>query len=200
MRQSITAACTARHLRHTDSIRCEFLRSSSQRVSAALRSIRKQCSATFKTLLQHWSQMPSPSCNFCIWQLQHCFEIDASSPAHQRFCLKRTVMSAPEDGSDSVHHLHVLHRWLNMHTPWTISLAGRLIPPAPRGILPTPQSWHRAPRHGSQPRRRQGYRRPWAPVAGGVLWLLPAGPRGAQDLGRWSPASSSPVIKTQMGW
>ena len=87
-----------------------------------------------------------------------------------------------------------------MHTPWVISLAARLIPSTPRGVLPNPQPWHRAPRGGSQPRRGQGHRGSRGPVAGGMLlWLLPAGPWRAQDLGWGSPTPSSPVSTTTDG-
>ena len=87
-----------------------------------------------------------------------------------------------------------------MHTPWTISLAARLIPSTPGGVVPTPKPWHRAPRGGSQPRRGQGHRGSRGPVAGGMLlWLLPAGPWRAEDLGWGSPTPSSPVSTTTDG-
>ena len=89
----------------------------------------------------------------------------------------------------------------NGRVPWSVSMATRLIPPAPWGILPTPQAWHRAPREGTQPRSWQGDRGCRAPVAGRMLLcmlcLLPARSRGAEDLGRGCPPPSSPVVRNK---
>lgn len=85
----------------------------------------------------------------------------------------------------------------SMFVPGTISMATRRIPPTPWGVLPTPQAWDRAPREGSHPGSWQGDRGRWASVTGGVLLcmlsLLPAGTRGAEDLGWRTPTSSSPA-------
>ena len=90
---------------------------------------------------------------------------------------------------------------MGVQVPGTVSMATSLIPPSPWGILPTPQAWHRPPRKGSKPRSWQGDRGCWAPVAGRVLLcvlcLMPAGSRGAEDLGWGNPAPSIPVNNVQ---